>query len=80
MDINTCLATTAEYRNLALYSHLIPAAATLVLGIFAYLRAKNREKAGYFFVFSIALAMWLVSDMLVWTLDSYHLVAALCRN
>ncbi len=77
MDINTCLATTAPYRDLALYSHLIPALATAVLGLFAYWKAINREKANYFFAFSIAFALWLFCDMLIWTQNSYHLVAAL---
>ncbi|OGG57834.1 hypothetical protein A2853_00480 [Candidatus Kaiserbacteria bacterium RIFCSPHIGHO2_01_FULL_55_17] len=76
MDLNTCFATTDIYRNLALYSHLIPALASVVLGIFAYMRAADRQKAAYFFTFSIAFALWLVSDMLLWTQDSYYLVAA----
>ena len=76
MDINTCLATTGAYRDLALYAHVIPALATLILGTFAYLRAVHRLKAMYFFTFSLAFAIWLVSDMLVWTLDSYDVVAA----
>ena len=76
MDINTCFATTEAYRNLALYSHLIPALAVLVLGIFAYLRAPNRLKAATFFAFSLAFAAWLVGDLIVWTSDSYNIVAA----
>ncbi|QQG37589.1 MAG: HAMP domain-containing histidine kinase [Candidatus Kaiserbacteria bacterium] len=76
MDINTCLATTAEFRDLALYSHLIPAIATLILGMFALRRAQNKLKAAYFFAFSAAFALWLLGDMAVWMLDSYHLVAA----
>ena len=77
MDINTCFATTESYRDLALYSHLIPAVATLILGFFAYLRAPSRTKAAFFFSFSLAFAAWLLADMFVWTADSYHLVAAL---
>ncbi len=76
MDINTCLATTDSLRPLALYSHLIPALATAVLGVFAYLRAEDRRKALFFFAFSALFALWLTLDVVVWTSDSYHLVAA----
>lgn len=76
MDVNTCLATTAEYRNLALYSHLIPALATVVLGIFAFLRAQNRFKANFFLSFTIVLALWLTGDLINWISNDYHLVAA----
>src|SRR3989344_7067263 len=77
MDINTCFATTEAYRGLALYSHIIPAVATLILGIFAYVRAQNRLNAKLFFSFSLVFATWLIGDMVVWTADSYNLVAAL---
>ncbi len=77
MDVNTCFATTDAYRDLALYSHLIPAVATLILGLFAYLRAESRLKAGLFFCFSLVFAAWLIGDLVVWTADSYYLVAAL---
>ncbi|MEK7480006.1 MAG: HAMP domain-containing sensor histidine kinase [Patescibacteria group bacterium] len=77
MDINTCFATTEAYRSLALYSHLIPAIAAFVLGFFAYVRAPSRLKAAFFFCFSLAFAAWLLGDVVVWTANSYHLVAAL---
>jgi len=76
MDLNTCLATTGEVRNLALYSHLIPAAATLILGLFAILRAQSRGKGAVFFVFTILFATWLVADLINWTTNSYALLAA----
>jgi len=75
-DINTCFATTDIYRNLALYSHLIPALATFVLGFFAYLRAPSRNKAGIFFAFSITFGLWLIADLLNWVSNGYHIVAA----
>lgn len=75
MDINTCLVTTEGYRELALYSHLIPAFATLTLGIFAYLRALNRLKATLFFCFSAAFTLWLVADLVVWAANPYGIVA-----
>jgi signal transduction histidine kinase len=76
MDINTCFATTADYRDLALYSHLIPAIATLILGLFAYARASDRIKAMYFLAFASMLTVWLVADLVVWTSNSYSVVAA----
>lgn len=76
MDINTCLATTDAYRDLALFSHIIPAFATLILGIFAFWRAQNRTKAAYFFAFSLALCAWLIGDLIVWTANPYDVVAA----
>lgn len=75
MDLNTCLATTGEVRYLALYSHLIPAAATLILGLFAILRAQSRSKGAVFFVFTILFATWLVADLINWTTNSYALLA-----
>lgn len=76
MDLNTCLATTDPYRALALYSHLIPALATLILGTFAFWRAQNRQKAAFFFGFSLAFAAWLFGDLIVWTSNPYSVVAA----
>lgn len=76
MDINTCFATTEMYRHLALYSHLIPAAATFVLGIFAYIRATDRIKAITFFSFTSAFTAWLIADLVAWVTDPYNVVAA----
>jgi len=76
MDVNTCFATTEAYRSLALYSHLVPAAATIILGIFAFLRAQNRLKAEIFFAFSLAFATWLAGDLIVWISNPYDIVAA----
>lgn len=76
MDINTCFATTEGYRALALYSHLIPAVATFILGLFAYLRAHDTTKAVYFLGFASMLTTWLISDLVVWTSNAYPVVAA----
>ena len=54
-----------------------PAIAAFVLGFFAYVRAPSRLKAAFFFCFSLAFAAWLLGDVVVWTANSYHLVAAL---
>lgn len=75
-DVSTCLLTTETYRDLALYSHAIPAAATLVLGIFTFVYAADRRKASIFFAFTLALALWLICDLVNWLADDYHIVAA----
>ncbi|MEK7107344.1 MAG: HAMP domain-containing sensor histidine kinase [Patescibacteria group bacterium] len=80
MDINTCFATTDAYRDLALYSHLIPAVAIFVLGFFAYQKAENRHKAEYFFAFVIGFALWLLGDLVLWTSNNYNLVAAVWQS
>ncbi len=75
MDINTCLATTDSVRNLAMYSHLVPALATLVLGTFAFTKTQDRLKGFAFFTFVLIFAAWLVGDFIVWVSNSYQLVA-----
>ena len=76
MDINTCFATTSYIRDLALYSHLIPIAATLILGFFTILRAKEKYKALAFFGFTTTFALWLTFDLINWTFNGYSIVAA----
>ena len=76
MDANSCYLGTVGLRELALYSHVVPAFATVVLGIFALLKAPNRKKAELFFVFTLTFAAWLIADLLNWTLNSYNWVAA----
>lgn len=73
---NSCFLGTEGLRDLALYSHLVPALATFVLGIFALLRSEERVKAWYFFLFTSAFALWLSSDLVNWMSDDYYLVAA----
>ena len=40
MDINTCYATTHDYYAMALYSHLIPVAITLIVSFFVLVKSK----------------------------------------
>ena len=75
MDINTCFATTDYIRDLALYSHLIPITATMILGLFAVFRAKDKYKAFAFFGFTSTFALWLTFDLINWTLNDYNVVA-----
>ncbi len=77
MDVNTCFATTESIRGLALYAHLIPASAVLLLASFVLWKAGNRLKALTFAGFCGTFALWLLSALVIWTSDNYHLVAAL---
>lgn len=76
MDINTCQATTEGVRLLALYAHLIPASAILLLGAFVSWKASDRVKALVFASFCGSFALWLLSALIIWTFDDYNLVAA----
>lgn len=77
MDLNTCYATTESMRNLALYSHLIPASAILLLAGFVLWKSVNRLKAWTFASFCGTFSLWLLSDLVIWMANNYHLVAAL---
>ena len=74
MDINTCFATTADFRNLAMYAHLVPAITTIILGYFVFRKAQDRTKAWLFFGFSLSFAAWLLADLFVWITNDYHLI------
>lgn len=76
MDFNSCYEGTLGLRDLALYSHAVPALAILVLGIFAFAYAMNRAKAAAFFAFSLTFAAWLSADLVNWMANNYQLVAA----
>lgn len=74
MDIlNTCFATTNEYRDIASYSHLLPAGILLVIAI--YILSKDRKILNFsFFFFIFYFCTWLVGDWITWVADDYHLV------
>lgn len=77
MDINTCLATTESIRNLALYSHAIPALAVFLLGIFAVWKARTIGKAWIFFSFALTFCIWLGLDLTGWITNNYYVEAAI---
>ena len=77
MDVNTCYATTEGIRGLALYAHLIPASAILLLAGFVLWKAADRVKARMFAGFCATFALWLLSALVIWTSNDYDLVAAL---
>jgi signal transduction histidine kinase len=79
MDLSACaLALGDNWRgmmNIALYSHLVPAALILFLGIYALIRTKRSPLAVAFLCFSTAVTVWLVNDVILWTAQDYHTVA-----
>lgn len=75
MDINTCFSTTSEYHKIAYYSHLIPIAIILILGIFTYVRSKRSLLSSIFIFFTISFSLWLIGDVITWTAQDYDLVA-----
>lgn len=75
MDINTCFATTAEVRNLAMYAHLVPAVASIILGWSVFRHAVDRKRALLFVGFLFTFALWLIGDVIAWTNNDYFNVA-----
>lgn len=74
MDIlNTCFATTNEYRDIASYSHLLPAGILLVVAIFILFKDRKILNLS-FFLFIAYFTLWLVGDWLLWFSNDYHLV------
>ena len=77
MDINTCFATTADLRSLALYANFVPAATSVILAGFVLWKANNRGKAIAFASFVLVFSLWLIASGIIWTSNNYYLVAGL---
>ena len=75
MDINTCLATTSAYHKIAYYSHLIPLAIVLILGIFIFVRSHRSFLSTIFLLFTISFGLWLLGDVVTWTAQDYNLIS-----
>ncbi len=75
MDINTCLATTSEYHTIAYYSHLIPIAIALILGVFMFVRSRRSLLSSIFLLFTVSFSLWLIGDVITWTTYDYDLVS-----
>ncbi len=73
--INTCYETTNAVRSLALYSHLLPALSILLLGFFALRFSHSQLKAKVFFLFTLVLAFWLITDLTLWHSNNQYLFA-----
>jgi signal transduction histidine kinase len=77
MDINTCavLSEASGLRSIALYSHVVPAAIAVFLGFFTLLKSKASRLSVAFLFFTLAVAIWLIADVVLWTVPNYSLVA-----
>lgn len=72
---NTCEVLTGEtIRNVASYSHLIPATLSLLLGVFIFFKAKFNLFSKVFLSFVFFFSSWLIGDVIIWTSNNYHLV------
>lgn len=71
--LNTCFATTNDYRTIASYSHLLPVGILLAMGI--YILIKDRKILNLsFFIFVAYISTWLIGDWITWNTDNYFLV------
>jgi signal transduction histidine kinase len=77
MDINTCFETTSELRQLAAYTHLVPAITSMVLGYYVLKLSSGHLRGLFFAAFTFFFSLWLIGDLLVWTQNSYNIVAAM---
>lgn len=75
MDINTCLATTSAYHKIAYYSHLVPMAIALILGVFVYIRSHRSLLSSIFLFFTTTFSLWLLGDVITWTASDYNLIS-----
>lgn len=71
MDLNTCYETTSFYHTIAYYSHFIPVAIALFLGIYAAYKTKFSKLAVIFCLFSVSFSIWLLNDVILWTSQDY---------
>jgi len=72
--LNTCLATTEGFRDIAGYSHIIPAALSLFLGVFIFIKAKYNLFSKVFLAFVTFFSLWLIGDVIIWTSNDYNLI------
>ena len=68
------MATTEYLRDVAGYSHLIPATLSLLLGVFIFFKAKFNLFSKVFLSFVFFFSSWLIGDVIIWTSNNYHLV------
>lgn len=77
MDVLSCMAQAKELpvRMLAIYSHLLSATIAVFLGFYAFRATKRSKLSIIFLFFTLAVAVWLLGDVLLWTFPGYNLVA-----
>lgn len=72
--LNTCFLTTNDFRPIAYYTHLIPAAILLMMVIFVFYKKGRDDLINSFFLFITFLSLWLIGDLVTWVLNDYSLV------
>lgn len=60
--------------TLANYSHIIPVVLSLILGTFIFIKAKKNLFSKVFLSFVVIFSIWLIGDLITWTLTDYHLI------
>lgn len=76
MDIiNTCLATTSDYRVIASYSHLLPMGILMAMGLYILLKDRKILNLTFFILVSY-ISIWLFGDWVLWETNDYYLVNA----
>jgi len=77
MDLNTCAALSEALglRTIALYSHILPAAIAVFLGFYTLIKNRSSLLSAAFMFFTFAVAIWLIADVVLWTVPNYSLVA-----
>lgn len=73
--INTCFETTKNYHSIAYYSHFVPAAIILLLSFFVLFQTKFSLISKIFCFFSVLLSLWLIGDVVLWTVSDYNIVS-----
>lgn len=74
MDINTCTALTDGIRTIATYSHLVPVAFMVFLGGYAVVKTNYSKVSVVFLLFTLAVSLWLVGDLVLWIVPDYYYV------
>lgn len=76
---STCtLALGENWRGIvtiALYSHILPASIAVFLGVYAAIKTRHSKSSIAFLFFALAVAVWLLNDVILWTVPNYGLVA-----
>jgi signal transduction histidine kinase len=73
--LNTCIATTSDFRLIASYSHLLPVGILGSMAIFIITKSRKALNVSFFF-FVLFLSAWLIADWVTWTSNSYFRVNA----
>lgn len=71
---NTCTILTEGVRTIAAYSHLVPVAFMVFLGVYAVTKTRYSKPAVIFLLFTLAVSLWLLGDLVLWVVPDYYYV------